>query len=123
MNQGDERTTTGSTPAPTDRWLCPPVTQLWWRGRKPAVAEYIATEGRSRRLSLSPAGASGARLPAPATRPATTAGQDLDAANGSARGTAGELVLARHGRLTLEALEFDGDRRVVDLLVYWDPDE
>jgi len=123
VDQGDERTTTGSTPAPADRWLCPPVTQLRWRGRKPAVVEYIATEGRSRRLSLSPAGASSARHPAPGTSPPPLPATTWTQADGSARGTAGELILARYGRLPLGSLEFDGDRQVIDLLVDWDPDE
>ncbi|MEV0414985.1 hypothetical protein AB0I68_30350 [Streptomyces sp. NPDC050448] len=55
--------------------------------------------------------------------PATAAGEDPDAADASARGTAAELVLAMYGRIPVDALELDGDRRLFDLLVAWDPEE
>ncbi len=44
-----------------------------------------------------------------------------DAADASVRGTAGELVLVMYGRLPVDSLQLDGDRRVFDLLVDWEP--
>lgn len=55
--------------------------------------------------------------------PATAAGEDPDAADASARGTASELVLAFYDRIPVDSLKLDGDRRLFDLLVAWDPDE
>jgi hypothetical protein len=55
--------------------------------------------------------------------PATAAGEGPDAADASAHGTAGELVLALYGRIPVDSLKLDGDRHVFDLLVAWDPDE
>lgn len=52
------------------------------------------------------------RLLEPGTSPATA----------SARGAAGDLVLVSYGRGPLESLELDGDRRVFDRLIAWDPD-
>ena len=46
-----------------------------------------------------------------------------DTADASARGTAGELVLALYGRIPVDDLKLDGDRRLLDLLLAWDPDE
>jgi uncharacterized protein (TIGR03083 family) len=90
---------------------------------EPAIVDYHATEGRSWRLWLSADGARATRLPTPGTIPATAAGEDPDAADASARGTAGELVLALYGRIPVDSLELDGDRRLFDLLLAWDPDE
>ncbi|WP_231933507.1 hypothetical protein [Micromonospora coxensis] len=53
--------------------------------------------------------------------PATAAGED--AADAAARGTANELGLAFYGRTPVDSLEHGGDRRLLDLLVAWDPDE
>lgn len=78
---------------------------------EPAVVDYHATEGRSWRHRLSADGAQADGLPA--------ADGDPDA---SARGTAGELVLAFYGRLPLDSLELDGNRRLFDQLVEWDPE-
>jgi hypothetical protein len=93
---------------------------------EPAVVEYQATEGRSWRLWLSGDGARIARLPAPgslpATATATAAGEGPDAADVSARGTASELVLALYGRIPVDSLKLDGDRRIFDQLIAWDPD-
>ncbi|WP_338019521.1 hypothetical protein [Saccharothrix deserti] len=45
-----------------------------------------------------------------------------DVADASARGTAGELVLAMCGRIPVDSLKLDGDRRLFDLLVAWEPE-
>jgi uncharacterized protein (TIGR03083 family) len=81
----------------------------------PAVVEYHATEGRYWRLRLSRDGAWAVRLGPPA------AGEDPDIADASARGTASDLVLMFYGRIALESLKVDGDRRIFDQLIAWDP--
>ncbi|WP_066376536.1 maleylpyruvate isomerase family mycothiol-dependent enzyme [Herbidospora mongoliensis] len=86
---------------------------------EPAAVDYHATEGRSWRLSLSAEGARITRLPTPGT----AAGEAPDTADASARGAAGELVLAMYGRIPVDALKLDGGRRLFDLLLAWDPDE
>jgi uncharacterized protein (TIGR03083 family) len=88
-----------------------------------AAVDFHATEGRSWRLSLSADGARTTRLPMPGTMPATAADEGPDAAAASARGTAGEVVLALYGRIPFDSLQLDGDRRLFDLLRDWDPDE
>ncbi|WP_328884916.1 maleylpyruvate isomerase family mycothiol-dependent enzyme [Streptomyces sp. NBC_00316] len=100
---------------------CCAGTDAW--PHEPAAVEYHATEGRSWRLSLSADGGRTTRLPTPGTMPAAAAGEDPDAADASARGTAGELVLALYGRIPVDSLKLDGDRRLFDLLLAWDPDE
>ncbi|WP_395243166.1 maleylpyruvate isomerase N-terminal domain-containing protein [Agromyces sp. MMS24-K17] len=80
----------------------------------PAIVEYRSAEGRSWRLRLSPEGARVARL-------APTAEQDADAADVSVRGAASDLVLFFYGRIPLDSLEFEGDRRIFDQLAAWDP--
>jgi hypothetical protein len=82
---------------------------------EPAVVDYHATEGRSWRLRLSGDGARVARLGTPAT--------GEDAADASARGTANDLVLVFFGRIPLDSLKLDGDRRIFDQLIAWDPSE
>ncbi|MGW3664647.1 hypothetical protein [Streptomyces sp. NPDC005141] len=62
-------------------------------------------------------------LSTPGTTPATTAGEVPDTADASIQGTAGELVLALYGRIPVDSLKLDGDRRLFDLLLAWDPDE
>jgi len=79
----------------------------------PAVLDYHATEGRSWRLHLSPDGARFTRLPA---SEATHVPADT-----SARGTASELVLSMYGRIAPRSLQLEGDPRVLDRLVDWDP--
>ncbi|WP_392675669.1 maleylpyruvate isomerase family mycothiol-dependent enzyme [Streptomyces sp. LN785] len=86
----------------------------------PAAVDYHATEGRSWRNWLSDDGARAARLPAPGTAPAA---EDPDAADASAQGTASELILALYGRIPLDSLKLDGNRRLFDQLVAWDPEE
>ena len=102
------------------QFTCCATTVAW--PHEPAVVDYHATEGRSWRLWLSGDGARIARLSAPGTLPATAAGEDPDAADASARGTASELVLAFYGRIPVDSLELDGDRRIFDQLIAWDPD-
>ncbi|GAA1322158.1 hypothetical protein GCM10009647_055930 [Streptomyces sanglieri] len=43
-------------------------------------------------------------------------------ADASARGTAGDLVLAMYGRIPVDSLKPDGDRRLFDQLLARDPD-
>jgi hypothetical protein len=62
----------------------------------------------------------------PATRlpaPGTAADEDPDSADASLRGTVAELVLALYGRVPLDSLKVNGDRRLFDLLQAWDPEE
>ena len=54
--------------------------------------------------------------------PATAAGQDPDAADASAQGAASELVLILYGRIPVDSLKLDGDRRLFDQLIAWDPE-
>ena len=60
-------------------------------------------------------GARVARLLTPA------AVEDPDTADASAWGTASDLVLAYYGRIPLDSLKLDGDRRIFDQLIAWDP--
>ncbi|WP_392749981.1 maleylpyruvate isomerase family mycothiol-dependent enzyme [Streptomyces sp. LN590] len=100
---------------------CCATTSAW--PHEPAAVDIHATEGRSWHLSLSVDGARIARLPTPDTMPATAAGEGPAAADAALRGTAGELVLAQYGRIPVDSLKLDGDRRLLDLLWAWDPDE
>ncbi|KOU41838.1 hypothetical protein ADK55_27125 [Streptomyces sp. WM4235] len=100
---------------------CVATTSPW--PHKPAAIDFHASEGRSWRLSLSADGARTTRLPGPGTVPATAAGQDPDAADVSARGTANELVLILHNRIPFNSVELDGDRGLFDQLSAWDPNE
>jgi uncharacterized protein (TIGR03083 family) len=91
---------------------CCATTVAW--PHEPAVVDYHATEGRSWRLWLSGDGARVARLPTPDDAPD-------DPADASARGTAGDLVLVFYGRIPVDSLKLDGDRRIFDRLIAWDP--
>ncbi|WP_406131223.1 maleylpyruvate isomerase family mycothiol-dependent enzyme [Streptomyces sp. NBC_00989] len=84
---------------------------------EPAAVEYHATEGRSWRLSLSADGARVTELPAPAA----DSGEAPDPVGATLRGTAGELVLALYARIPVNSLKVDGDPRLFDLLLAWDP--
>ena len=95
------------------QFTCCATTAAW--PHAPAVVDYHATEGLSWRLRLSPGGARVTRLTAAA------AGEGPDTADASASGTASDLVLVFYGRVPLDALKLDGDRRVFDQLVAWDP--
>lgn len=83
------------------------------------AALCLRAEGRSWRLWLSADGARTARLP----EPGTAADDAPNAADASARGTADELILAVYGRIPVGSLRLDGDRRLFDLLVAWDPED
>ncbi|SCF41821.1 MDMPI C-terminal domain-containing protein [Micromonospora marina] len=89
--------------------LC--ATTVAWP-HQPAVVDYHTTEGRSWRLRLSADGAQVTRL----TSAAAPAPADV-----SARGTASDLVLFFYGRIPLNALKYEGDRRIFDQLIAWDP--
>ncbi len=103
------------------QFTCVATTVAW--PHEPAVVDYHATEGRSWRLWLSGDGARIARLAAPGTVPATAAGEDPEVADVSASGTASELVLWFYGRIPTDSLKLDGDLRILDQLIAWDPDE
>ena len=90
---------------------CNATTSPW--PHPPAVLDYHATEGQSWRLHLSAEGARFNRLPAPAAAP--------EPADISARGSASRLVLSMYGRVAPRSLEIEGDARVLDRLVDWDP--
>lgn len=99
---------------------CCATTSPW--PHEPAAVAYHATEGRSWRLSLSADGARATRIPSPGTAaPATAAGEDPYAVDASLRGTADELVLVLYARIPVDALEADGDRRIFDQLLEWEP--
>ncbi|MEU6575496.1 maleylpyruvate isomerase family mycothiol-dependent enzyme [Streptomyces sp. NPDC046805] len=106
---------------------CCATTEPW--PHEPAAVDFHAIEGRSWRLSLSADGARASRLPAPGTMPATAtatataAGEGPGPADASARGTASELVLVLYGRIPVDSLKVDGDRRLFDLLQAWEPEE
>ena len=87
---------------------------------EPAVVEYRVTEGRSWRNWVSGNGARFARLPSSGILPVTADGEEPEAADASAQGSAHELVLAFYGRIPLDSLKLDGDRRIFDQLVDWD---
>ena len=93
------------------QFTCCATTVAW--PHEPAVVDYHATDGRSWRLWLSGDGARIARHSTPDTSPG--------AAAASARGTASDLVLAFYGRIPMESLELNGDRRIFDQLIAWDP--
>nr|BFE72348.1 hypothetical protein GCM10020092_056490 [Actinoplanes digitatis] len=78
---------------------------------EPATIDYHATEGHTWRVELA---ADGVRC----TRLATA----TSAADVSVEGTASELVLLFYGRVPVESLKMEGDRRPFDLVVAWDPD-
>ncbi|QDY09388.1 maleylpyruvate isomerase family mycothiol-dependent enzyme [Micromonospora sp. HM134] len=94
---------------------CVATTVAW--PHAPAIVDYHAAEGRSWRIWFSADGARTARLPTPA------AVEDPAVAYVAAWGTAHELVMFCYGRLTMDALRIDGDRRVFDQLIAWEPEE
>lgn len=100
---------------------CCATTSAW--PHKPAAVDFHAVAGRSWRLSLSVDGARATRPPAFGTMPDAPVGERPDAADASARGTAGELVLVLYRRIPIDSLQLDGDRRLLDQLSAWDPDE
>lgn len=88
----------------------------------PCTVDHHATDGPSWRLSLSTEGAR-ARLLATATA-ALRGGARVDppTADASLRGTASDLVLTLYGRVPVDSLDVEGDRRLFDLLLAWEPD-
>ena len=89
---------------------CVATTSPW--PHEPAILDYHVTEGRSWRLWFSADGARVARLdPGAAGEPAGLTGT----------GTASDLVLTMYARLPLDVLKLDGDRRILDQLVEWEP--
>ena len=89
---------------------CSATTSAW--PHEPAAIDFRATEDRSWRLWLSADGA----------KAATAAGEDPAAADASAQGAASELVLVFYGRVPVDSLKLDGDRRLFDLLIAWEPE-
>ncbi|WP_306216042.1 maleylpyruvate isomerase family mycothiol-dependent enzyme [Actinoplanes sp. RD1] len=75
---------------------------------EPATLEYRIPGGDAWRLELS---AAGARVSTPQGEPVDLRGL----------GTANELVMSFYGRIPLETLTLEGDRRVLDRLVAWEP--
>ncbi|WP_043908971.1 maleylpyruvate isomerase family mycothiol-dependent enzyme [Kitasatospora griseola] len=84
------------------------TTEAW--PHEPATADYHAAEGRSWRNDLSAAGATLVPVPADATPTA------------AAHGSASDLALMFYGRFPLDDLKLDGDRRLFDHLIEWDPE-
>ncbi|MET8149621.1 maleylpyruvate isomerase family mycothiol-dependent enzyme [Actinoplanes sp. NPDC049668] len=76
---------------------------------EPATIAYHATEGDSWGVSLAADGVTSTRRPA-----------DADV---SVWGTASELVLFFYNRVPMESLKLEGDRRHLDRVIAWDPDE
>ncbi|SEG10679.1 TIGR03083 family protein [Actinacidiphila yanglinensis] len=99
---------------------CVATTVAW--PHAPATVDYHATEGRSWRLRLSAEGAQAARLPAPGAASASASGAEPGTPDASARGTAHELLMTMYGRLPVDVPALDGDRRVFDRLVAWEPE-
>ncbi|WP_327040622.1 maleylpyruvate isomerase family mycothiol-dependent enzyme [Micromonospora ureilytica] len=94
---------------------CVATTAAW--PHKPAVVDYHAAEGRSWRLWFSADGARTARLRTP------FADEGPEVAHVSVRGTANELVMFCYGRITMDALRIEGDVRVLDQLIAWEPED
>jgi exoribonuclease R len=76
----------------------------------PMPEQEIVIDGDSWRLRLS---ADGAHVAAPGSDPADAA----------VWGTASELVLLLYGRVALDSLKLEGDRRHFERLIEWDPSE
>ncbi|GAB2621936.1 hypothetical protein Aab01nite_77050 [Paractinoplanes abujensis] len=86
---------------------CVATTSPW--PHEPAVLDYRATEGGAWRLTFS---ADGARAVPPGDEPADV----------TVTGSASDLVLLCYGRIGPDAVKIDGDRRVVDRLIAWEPE-
>ena len=89
------------------------TTSAW--PHKPTAFDFHATEGRSWRLTVDGDGARTTRLPA--------TGEDPDAAGLSIRGIASDLVLYLYQRISVDALQLDGDPQLLDLLHAWEPED
>jgi uncharacterized protein (TIGR03083 family) len=84
---------------------CVATTSAW--PHEPATLQYDVTEGRSWSIRFD---ADGARI-----------GPVVGPADATATGTASDLVLSCYGRIPPHALKLDGDVRVLDRLVAWEP--
>lgn len=93
--------------------LC--ATTVAWP-HEPAVVDYHATEGRSWRLRLDHNGAHVVRLAPDVEGPAVVA-------DATARASASDLVLFFYDRISLAAVDAQGDQRIFDRLAAWDPSE
>jgi uncharacterized protein (TIGR03083 family) len=93
---------------------CVATTAPW--PHQPAIVDYHAIGGPSWRLWFSADGARTARLATPA------APEDSEAGYVSARGTADELVMFFYGRIQMDSLHVEGDRRIFDQLIAWEPE-
>lgn len=89
------------------------TTSAW--PHEPTAFDLHATEGRSWRLTVDGDGARTTRLPA--------TGEDPDAAGLSLRGTASDLVLWLYNRVSLDSLRLEGDPKLLDLLLAWEPED
>ena len=78
---------------------------------EPCVVGYDAVEGPSWHLALSGDGVRAGRAATPGTP-----------ADATLRATASDLVLALYGRIRVDSLQLDGDGRLFDLLLAWEPD-
>ncbi|WP_316758246.1 hypothetical protein [Streptomyces herbicida] len=90
---------------------------------KPSAVDFLATEGRSRHLSLSVDGVRFTRPPTPGAMPDTAAGEGQDTVVASARGTASDVVLVLYHRSAIDSLQLHGDSCVFDVLHAWNRDE
>ncbi|CAN7221612.1 maleylpyruvate isomerase N-terminal domain-containing protein [Terrabacter sp. LjRoot27] len=98
---------------------CCATTSPW--PHEPAVVDYEATEGRSWRLRVSADGARTARRPE--TGGPGAADEARETVDARVTGTASEIVLAAfYGRRPLETVTIEGDRRVIDRLIAWEPE-
>ncbi|MFD6281617.1 hypothetical protein ACFWFI_39575 [Streptomyces sp. NPDC060209] len=102
-------------------FTCVATTSAW--PHKPTSVNCHTTEGRSWRLTVDGNGARSTRIPSPGTEPAAIVGDGPEVGGASALGTAAELVLVFHGRIPLDSLKLDGDRRIFDQLLAWEPEE
>jgi uncharacterized protein (TIGR03083 family) len=89
---------------------CCSTTSAW--PHRAADLDFVATEGRSWRLSLSAAGGRAERLAAEGTAPTA-----------SVSGSASEVVLMLYDRIPIDSLRLHGNRGLFDLLRAWDPDD
>ncbi|WP_328444492.1 hypothetical protein OG780_03380 [Streptomyces sp. NBC_00386] len=90
---------------------------------EPATVDYHAAEGHSWRLSLSADGVRFTHLPRPCAPSTDPADEAPDLVHISAQGAAGELVLVLYGRVPVDSVKVDGEKRILDLLKAWDPNE
>lgn len=81
----------------------------------PTAFDLHATEGRSWRLTVDGNGARTTQLPA--------TGADPDTAGLSISGTASDLVLWLYNRISVDSLRLDGDPKLLDLLLAWEPED